>query len=68
MDILGKHIYEFKRKGENDVPEIFILLVTFFEVQPHLMKTEGIFRKAASLDKLDEIHIHLTMGNFFYLT
>ena len=32
------------------------------------MKTEGLFRKAASLDKLDELHIHLTMGNFYYLT
>lgn len=52
---MGKHIYEFKRKGANEVPEIFILLVTYFEVQPHLMKTEGLFRKGACMDKLDEL-------------
>lgn len=59
-DVIGKHLYEFKRReGDAMVPEIFILLVTFFEVQPHLLKTEGLFRVAATLDKLDELQIHL---------
>ena len=39
----------------DSVPEIFLLLVSYFEVQPELMKTEGLFRIAASLDKLDEL-------------
>ena len=63
---MGKHISEFKRSG--DVPEIFILLVSFFEALPHLFKTEGIFRIACTSDKLDELETHLIMGNYFYLT
>ena len=50
------------------MPEIFVLLVSFFEVQPHLIKTEGIFRKGASMDKLDEIQLHISVGNYYYLT
>lgn len=45
-----------------------MLLVSYFEVQPDLMKTEGLFRIAASLDKLDELQVHVTMGNYYYLT
>jgi len=45
---MGKHLYEFKRKGLHDVPEIFILLVSYFEVEPALYKTEGLFRMGAS--------------------
>jgi len=45
-----------------------LLLVSYFEVQPDLMKTEGLFRIAASLDKLDELQVHVTMGNYYYLT
>ena len=61
-DIIGKHIYEFKQRtfedgtfNQDNVPEIFTLLISFFEVQPDLIKTEGLFRIAASLDKLDEL-------------
>lgn len=68
FDVIGKHIYEFKRKHSEDVPEIFVLLVAYFESQPHLLETEGVFRKAASIDKLDELHIHMTLGNYYYLT
>lgn len=58
-DLIGKHVYEFKRKENELVPEIFILLITYFEVNPYLLKTEGLFRVAASLDKIDELQIHL---------
>jgi hypothetical protein len=44
---MGKHICEFKRKNPDDVPEIFILLISYFEVYPDHLKTEGLFRKAA---------------------
>ena len=54
--------------NQDSVPEIFMLLISFFEVKPELMKTEGLFRIAASLDKLDELQVHLTMGNYYYLT
>ena len=71
-DVIGKHIYEFKQhsgsKSRDEVPEIFLLLVSFFEVQPQLLKTEGLFRIAASLDKIDELQLHVTMGNYYYLT
>ena len=45
-----------------------MVLVTFFELQPQLLRTEGLFRKAASLDKLDELQVHLSMGNYYYMT
>ena len=76
-DVIGKHLYEFRRKtfeGESElgdnkesVPEIFVLLVSYFEVQPHLLKTEGLFRVAASVDKIDELQVHMQMGNYYYL-
>jgi hypothetical protein len=34
-DIIGKHLYEFKQypgSAKDDVPEIFVLLVSYFEV------------------------------------
>jgi hypothetical protein len=31
------------------------------------LKTEGLFRIAASLDKLDELQVHMVMGNYYYL-
>jgi len=42
------------------VPEIFILLVNYFEISPELLDTEGIFRKAGDSDKLDELNMHLS--------
>jgi hypothetical protein len=52
---MGKHITEFKRKSSDDIPEVFILLISYFEVYPHHLKQEGLFRKAAQNSKLDEL-------------
>lgn len=49
------------------MPEIFILLVTFFEQNPEIMKTEGLFRISASLDRVDDLQIHIQMGNYYKL-
>lgn len=65
---MGKHITEFKRKHADDVPEVFILLISFFQVYPYHLKTEGLFRKAAQATKLDELQMHMSMGNYYYLT
>jgi hypothetical protein len=59
-DIIGKHLYEFRQydgaaSDKEDVPEIFVLLISFYEVYPELLRTEGLFRVAASLDKIDEL-------------
>lgn len=32
------------------------------------MKTEGLFRIAASMDRIDELQIHLQLGNYYILT
>ena len=51
-DILGKHIYDFMRFGSDEdeeeclIPEIFLVLVSYFEINEHLYKTEALFRKA----------------------
>ena len=65
---MGKHICEFKRKTADEVPEIFILLISYFEVYTEHLKTEGLFRKAAQTIKLDELQMHMSMGNYYYLT
>ena len=65
---MGKHLYEFKRKEEDDVPEIFILLIKFFDDNPELLKTEGLFRLAGDIEKIEELSIHMSMGNYFFLT
>ena len=44
-DIMGKHITEFRRREEDEIPEIFILLTQYFETNEEYMKLEGIFRK-----------------------
>jgi RhoGAP domain len=43
-------------------------LIAHFELYPELLKTEGLFRIAASLDKIDELQMHVIMGNYFFLT
>eukprot|EP00347_Sterkiella_histriomuscorum_P023598 403334044 len=67
VDVIGRHIYQFQRQQGSLIPDIFLLLVTFFESSPELLKTEGLFRIAASLDKLDTLQIHLQMGNYYIL-
>ena len=68
FDIIGKHIYEFKRSSDDEVPEIFILIVSFFEINNNLLETEGIFRITSSIDKIDELQLNMIMGNYYYLT
>jgi len=46
--VLGKHLLDFRRTENEEelVPEVFLLLVSYFELNPHHYKTEAIFRKA----------------------
>jgi hypothetical protein len=59
-DIIGKHIYEFKSKGKDEVPDIFILLVSYFEITPELYKSEGLFRVNGCSDLITELQNHVT--------
>lgn len=65
---MGRHLYEFKRSDNEDVPEVFVLLVKYFEEYPELLETEGIFRISGCSDMVEELQIHLSMGNNYYLT
>ena len=42
-DIIGKHLDEFKKSEGNNIPDIFILLAGYFEVNEELLKTDGLF-------------------------
>ena len=53
--IMGKHITEFKRQKNSKIPDIFLLLVNYFESNPERMKTEGIFRVAGAVDTILEL-------------
>ena len=68
QDIIGKYLHEFKRKGENEVPEIFVLLVSYFEFEPAQLREPGIFVLGGALDRIEELRIHLCLGDYFYLT
>lgn len=67
-DVIGKHIYEFPRKPADKIPEIFTLLVTYFDMYPEALKTEGLFRVAASMDKVDELYLHIQMENYYIVS
>lgn len=66
-DVLGRHLYEFSRELGSPIPDHFILLVEFFKRNPELLKTEGLFRIAASVDKMDELQVHMQFGNYYIL-
>ena len=67
-DIIGKNLHEFKRSGKNCVPDIFILLVAYFEINEDLLKLEGLFRKNGAIDRVEELQMHIAMGNYYFLT
>jgi hypothetical protein len=50
------------------VPECFIVLVSYFDIQPALLKTQGLFILGGALDKIEELQVHMSMGDYFYLT
>lgn len=64
-DVIGKHLQEFEREEKNSVPYIFIALISYFEASPELMETEGLFRVVCSQTQLDELQVHLSMGNYY---
>ena len=49
------------------VPEIFVALIGYFEANPELLKTETIFRKNSTQNKLDMIDVHLSHANYHFL-
>lgn len=49
------------------VPEIFVALIGYFEANSDLLKTETIFRKNSTQNKLDIIDVHLSHANYHYL-
>ena len=67
---MGKHIAELKQlegSAKESVPEVFLLLIGYYEANPELMKTEIIFRKNSSQIKLDDLERHLALGNYYYI-
>ena len=70
-DVFGRQLLEFdqlKYHERNSVPLIFHLLVGYFQANPDLLRTEGLFRVAAAPDHVTELEIHLAMRNYSFLT
>jgi hypothetical protein len=36
-------------------------------MSPHLLETQFIFRMNGAIDKIEELQVHLSMGNYYYL-
>lgn len=54
-DVIGKHLSELSKSEDEFVPEIFILLVKYFESSESHMKTEGLFKYPADEEKVKEL-------------
>ena len=51
-----------------EVPLIFEVLAGFFLNNEEMIKTEGIFRINGSEKKIRELELHLSQGNYNFLT
>jgi hypothetical protein len=49
------------------VPEIFLVLVSYFEINSESYSTEAIFRKAGATDEVNRLQLHMSQGNYQYL-
>ena len=72
-DIYGKKIEEFKQRpdlGGDHVPLIFWLLTGFFRYKMKELNrffTTGLFRVTSSDQRVRDLEIHLSQGNYGYL-
>lgn len=70
--VLGAHLSDLSQSKlessfEDEVPEIFFLLVTYFEKNPQHLLEEGLFRLQADEQLLEEIEINISMRNYAIL-
>jgi hypothetical protein len=68
---MGKSLKEFELCVGHDlqsVPQIFHLLVGYFQHNPETLKTVGLFRIAAKDQDVQRLETHLSMGNYHRLT
>lgn len=49
------------------VPKIFFLLTTFFKINSKHLNSEGLFRVNGDRQKIEELSVHLQLGNFSIL-
>jgi len=54
-------------KDPDDVPEIFFLIVNFFDQNPSVYSYEGIFHVNCSDERLYELEVHLGMKNYYIM-
>jgi hypothetical protein len=70
-DVMYRKLNQFKQmdgsKDPDDVPEIFFLLVNFFDQNPSVYQYEGIFHVSCSDERLYELEVHLGMKNYYIL-
>jgi hypothetical protein len=66
-----RHIKQFKQmdtsEDPDDVPEIFFLLVNFFDQNSQVYEVEGIFHVSCSDQRLYELEVHLSLKNYSIL-
>lgn len=73
-ELLGQHLDQFNtvsiRYNENydeEIPMIVYMLTYFFEQNPNLLKSEGIFRITGNAQKIAELNIHMSLNDFSIL-
>ena len=69
-DIYGKLLEQFARRPDLDpdeCPLIFHLLRGYFTTKLDKIQTLGIFRVTGNDTKINELKMHLCMGNYSFL-
>lgn len=70
-DPLFRHLKNLKQldtsQDPDDVPEIFFLLVNFFDQNPEVYQIEGIFHVSCSDQHLYELEVHMSLKNYSVL-
>ena len=70
-DPMYRHLSQLKQldtsEDPDDVPEIFFLLVNFFDQNPAVYEVEGIFHVSCSDQRLYDLEVHLSLKNYSYL-
>ena len=70
-DVFGKSLEYFElvpNHAEDSVPLVFHLLIGYFQANPEVLKTEGLFRVATDLTLVHELEVHIAMRNYSHIT
>ena len=67
QEIFGRELDEYPLNEKYEIPDILIILTTYFFAREEMIETEGIFRVPASKGELKKLGNAILQGNFEYV-